>query len=341
MEKGLKNILQKKSKTERKSIPTKIFNYETDEIPEKIRVIYQKKINIKHIKEVIEFKLRKNNDLEKLEKFLEEESIFSDLYNSNQDKDSLELYLDTCSKYIRIERIKNTQNNFLCRGCEFDLGDTKEDSEGSVICPVCNCVNTYLLPNTYTRDIEKNIFFFDEDTNNFIKILDKFEGKTSLILNNEFLEKLDEYFLSTGFVSGEEIKKLPLDDRGKKKGTNKKMLWHALEKIGYSQYYDETSYIANIYWGWELPDLTKFREQILRDYQSTQNVWANLKEEYKRSASLGTQFRLFVHLMAVGYPKCDREDFKIQENVESLRLHNEAWKKMCELCNIKYFQVTN
>ena len=93
--------------------------------------------------------------------------------------------------------------------------------------------------------------------------------------------------------------------------------------------------------GWELPNLTKFKDQILRDYQSTQNIWNNLKGEYKRSASLGTQFRLYVHLMAVGFPNCDRDDFKIQENVESLRLHNEAWKKMCNLCDIKYYQVTN
>ena len=36
----------------------------------------------------------------------------------------------------------------------------------------------------------------------------------------------------------------------------------ALEKIGYSQYYDEVSYIANVYWGWKLPDLTKYKDQI-------------------------------------------------------------------------------
>ena len=126
------------------------------------------------------------NKLEELDKFLEEEKIYRELYETNQDKTSLELYLDTCSKYIRIERIKNITNNFVCRGCENNLEDCKEDCEGTVICPICNCVNTYLLPNSYTRDIENNIFFFDEDTNNFIKILDKFEGKSTIILNNEF-----------------------------------------------------------------------------------------------------------------------------------------------------------
>lgn len=341
MEKGLKDILKRKVKYERKEIPNKIFGDESGDIPEKIRIIYKKKINTKHIKEIIEYKLKKLEKAEELKNFLEEEKLYREMYEEYNDKTCLELYLDTCSKYIKIERIKNITNKFLCRGCEFNLEESKKDCEGTVICPVCNCVNTYLLPNSYTRDIENNIFFFDEDTNNFIKILDKFEGKSTVILNDDFFEKLDDYFIGIGFKRGSEIKKLPLDHRGKKKGTNRRILWNALEKLGLSQYYDETSYIGNIYWGWDLPNLTKFKEQILRDYQSSQNVWNNLKGDYKRSASLGTQFRLYVHLMAVGFPGCDREDFKIQENVESLRLHNEAWKKMCQICDIKYFQVTN
>ena len=112
------------------------------------------------------------------------------------------------------------------------------------------------------------------------------------------------------------------------------MLWTALEKIGHSQYYDETSYIANVYWGWELPNLKNYKDQILRDYQNTQNIWNNIKFEYKRTASLGTQYRLYVHLVSVDYP-CKVEDFKIQDMPDSLRLHNNAWTRMCEECNIK------
>ena len=81
--------------------------------------------------------------------------------------------------------------------------------------------------------------------------------------------------------------------------------------------------------------------KILKDYQNTQHAWNNIKLEYKRTASLGTQYRLYVHLVAAGYPYCEKEDFKIQENVESLRLHNDAWKKMCEICNLDYHYVSN
>ena len=197
-----------------------------------------------------------------------------------------------------------------------------------------------MKPNSYQRDNEKFQYFFDEDISNFVKILDKFEGKTNLILDSSFMNLLDNYFLGIGLKKGEEIRKLKLNGEGKKDGTSKKMLWNALESLGYSQYYDETSYIANVYWGWELPDISRYRDQLIKDYQITQNIWNVIKSDYKRSASLGTQFRLYVQLMAVGYPKCDRNDFKIQENIESLRLHNECWKIMCEKANIKYHYVT-
>ena len=126
----------------------------------------------------------------------------------------------------------------------------------------------------------------------------------------------------------------------KKEGTTKKMLWGALECLGYPQYYDEINYITNVYWGWKLPELYNYKEKIIKDYKNTQNAWNIIKSEYKRSASLGTQYRIYVHLLAAGYPNCFREDFKLQENVESLRLHNSAWKRMCEMSNLEYKGVS-
>ena len=127
---------------------------------------------------------------------------------------------------------------------------------------------------------------------------------------------------------------------GKKKELIKKLLLNAFEYLNFTQYYEETCYLCHLYWGWKLPDLSCYREKIIKDYQETQKIWNNIKCNYKRSASLGSQFRLYVHLMAVGYPHCEREDFKIQDMVDSLRIHNEAWEIMCKETGIKYFSVS-
>lgn len=338
--KGLKGILRKSRKINKQQIPTKILDDNSQNIPEVIVVVYKQKINVDQIDEVIKFKLKKIKKIDLLEKYIKESLDLIKTYKSSSTKENLENYLDLCSSYIRVERIKNISYTFKCKGCGNSLENLKEDAEGIVTCPVCNCINTYMKPNNYQRDLEKFNYCFDEDVNNFIKILDKFEGKTNIMLDKKFISLLDKYFLDIGMKEADYYKKLDTQLNGKKKDTSRKLLWNALEKIGYSQYYDEVSYIGNIYWGWSLPDLTKYKDQLIKDYQTTQNVWNSIKSDYKRSASLGTQFRLYVQLKAVGYPHADREDFKIQDNIESLRLHNECWKIMCERCNIQYHYVT-
>ena len=108
---------------------------------------------------------------------------------------------------------------------------------------------------------------------------------------------------------------------------------------GNNKYYDEINFIGHVYWGWELPDISLYRDQLITDYIKTQSVWSKIKHQYNRTASLGTQFRLYVHLKAIGY-ECNRDDFKIQDMVESLRLHNEAWKIMCDETGVKYYFVS-
>lgn len=336
---NLHNILRKKTRTQRKNIPGEFIN-EEDSIPEIIKVYYKQKINFKQINKVVLVKLEKLKEFKQLEKYNKEINKLLDSYEGLETTvEFSEDFLDIASKYIKIERIKTLDSIFLCKGCGNKLENVSEEKEGYLVCSKCNCINSYLIPNHYTKDTEKNISF-DEDVGNFLKILDKFEGKTSLILKEDFYKKLDNYFLGINFITGEEVRKLPLNKYGKKEGTTKKMLWVALECLGYSQYYDEINYITNVYWGWKLPDLLNYKEKIIKDYKNTQNAWNTIKSEYKRSASLGTQYRIYVHLKAAGYPNCFSEDFKLQENVESIRLHNSAWKKMCEMANIDYHGVS-
>lgn len=262
-------------------------------------------------------------------------------YNETKDITLAELYLNIAENYIFIEKIKKLDKKILCKGCNYDLLYMVEDQDGYIVCPECKTLNASLKPNKYIKDTENFNFNYEEDINNFIKIIDKFEGKNTICIHEELYEELDNYFVDKGMQKGEYYRNLPPLDNGKKEGTSRKKLWMALEKLGYNQYYDETSYISNIYWGWKIPDLSLYRAQIIKDYQNTQFVWNNIKSEYKRSASLGTQYRLYVHLLAVGYPHCERDDFKIQDMVESLRLHNHAWYRMCEATNVKFFEVSS
>lgn len=354
-------------------IPGKIIVYYSNNInlsiiDQAIKHRFQKlKLGIgdikKEVKELQKEKNEKNMVSEKhyCEKIIQEKLIFIDsiendilfnkyvneteellnVYQKNKNINLAELYLTKANKYITIERIKKIETNFTCNGCNQDLFMLPEDSEGFFTCPECHSLNEKIKPNKYIKDLENYNFNYEEDVNNFSKIIDKFEGKNTIPVPLELLDKLDKYFEDKGMKKGEYYRNQPCLENGKKLDTSRKKLWTALEKLNYNQFYDETSYLAHIYWGWDIPDLSLYRDQIIKDYQNTQMVWNLIKNDYKRSASLGTQYRLYVHLLAVEYPYCDRDDFKIQDMVESLRLHNNAWQRMCQGANIKYYPVTS
>lgn len=301
-------------------------------------VIESEKLNIQiKIKEKENYIKNIEEDiiLKKYEK--EKGNILLDYKNN---LDVIKDYLEIAKKYINIEVIKKIEDIIKCNGCNLDLKEIGENFDGVYICPDCNCINNYIKPIKYIKDSEHYIINYgDDDINNFIKVLSKFEGKNVSIIPNYVYEKLDEYFLNINMEKGDYYKKLPFLEDGKKENTSKKKMWSALEELGYNQYYDEINYITHVYWGWKLPDLTLYKDQIIKDYQLTQQVWQKIKKDYKRSASLGTQFRLYSHLRSIGYPYCKREDFKIQDMIESLRTHNDAWKIMCEETGVKYYPV--
>lgn len=332
------NILTKKKRATRQEIPVNIFLGNNLEEPEKIVIFYIDKIDVDKVNETIEFKLR--NDINVLNEYKVKTKILLEEYLQNSDINVAKKYLEISKKYIKIDLIKKDVYSFNCKYCKFDLKEIKEDMDGIYECPECNCINNCIKPIKYIKDLEHhNSNLFDDDINNFIKILDKFEGKNVSHIPDKLFEELDEYFLSKDMKTGEYYRKKPLTEDGKKEGTSRKKLWLALESKGYNHLYDETSFIANLYWGWETPKLDLYRDQILKDYQLTQQVWQRIKKNYKRSASLGTQYRLYVQLKAVGFPHCKQEDFKIQDMVESLRLHNSAWQQMCEETGVKFFPV--
>lgn len=306
----------------------------------KNKLVAEKHALEKIIQEKLKFIDSIQNDI-LLQKYLDETTEIIKKYQECKDINIAELYLIKAENYINIERIKKIENNFTCKGCDYSLIKLSEDKDGFFVCPECSMLNQSLKPNKYVKDLENYNTTYDEDINNFVKIIDKFEGKNTISIHKELYQELDDYFIEKGMSSGQYYRDLPLLENGKKEGTSRRKLWSALEKLGHNQYYDETSYIANIYWGWDIPDLTLYRDQIIKDYQNTQQVWNNIKSDYKRSASLGTQYRLYVHLLAVNYPFCERDDFKIQDMVESLRLHNHAWQRMCQAANIKYYAVSS
>jgi len=77
-------------------------------------------------------------------------------------------------------------------------------------------------------------------------------------------------------------------------------------------------------------------------YSKTQRVYYQIPIAVRaRISSIGTQIRLLFHLKQLGV-ECCREEFRIAENPESLRIQKRNLQLMCEGANdteIKYIDI--
>lgn len=273
------------------------------------------------------------------------DNICSDI-NDNSKKDKnyhkrislIEKYLDIANNYITLDIVKvNECKENICNGCGISLSNEIISDEGTIRCKSCYTEHDIIITHKNYKDVDHNNVKYsnstDDSIDNFIKTFMKYQGLQPNHLPETIYDDLDNYFANLGRPLGDEIKNLPLNNRGRRGDTNHKMLWKALSELGYSEYYEDANLIGHIYWGWTLPKLMQYKEQIINHYNMTQKVFYCIPiEERCRNSSLGTNYRLWRHLQLVGY-ECYIDEFKIANNYDSLRIHNKLWKLMCEGCD--------
>lgn len=237
----------------------------------------------------------------------------------------IEEFTQIASLYFCVNLYRETGpiSNFCL--CNFDLSDVFIDENGMQVCPLCGN-ERFVCSYAYESDKSPSLRSDYDNGENFWKALQRFQGKQANKIPDTLFSFLDDYFSKRGLSAGEEIRRQPLNSRGRKDGTDLSLMYEALEKGKYYLYRD-ANLICHLYWGWTLPDLSHIEEQIMEDYHKTQKIYNQI--EKTRSSSLGTQFRIFKHLQLRGYP-CFIDDFKLVEMADSVEFHETTWKEMCE-----------
>lgn len=248
----------------------------------------------------------------------------------------IDQYLDIASDYIEIDVIRNNNRPpDLCNGCGMSLSKVATSDDGTIRCPNPECLTEHdvIILNKLAKDgarINTNNNTDDESIDNFLRAFVRYQGLQPEQPDDSVYDELDDYFIKHDRPTGDMIRNLPLNNRGRRGDTDHKMLWNALSQIGRSEYYEDANLIGHIYWGWTLPNVMHLKERIIDKYNKTQKVFYQIPpEERGRNSSLGTQYRLWRHLQLEGH-ECYMDEFKIAENPESLRTHNKLWRLMCE-----------
>lgn len=248
-------------------------------------------------------------------------------------------YLEIARDYIQINVIREFPAETKCKGCDSSINNIIIDESGLQYCPVCRIETEIIAQTPFYRDtnrVNTSLRNNYEDRDNFSKAIKRYQGKQPNRLPHSLPSILDDYFTSYGLPTGEEVKKLPLDSRGRRGKTNKEMMYKALYDTGYASYYEDVNLICHLYWGWSLPDISHLEDAIIEDYDRSQRVYEFIKKD--RKSCLNTQYRLFRHLQLRGYD-CHLDDFKIVKTREILEYHEDTWKKICEHLNWTFIEI--
>ncbi len=188
-------------------------------------------------------------------------------------------------------------------------------------------------------------FNYDDDTNNisyrpepignpdrinFMKALEKYQGKQAHNFGPDLFDKLDAYFISINMEIGSVISEYPLVINNKSSirrrgNTTRDIMMKALKTIN-AKCYAEINLICKIYWKWELPDISHLEAQIMEDYDISQEIFERIKGD--RKSCLNIQYRLWRHLSRIGHP-CLPSDFKLIKTSATIDYYENMWENIC------------
>ena len=276
---------------------------------------------IGHKKKVISFNNTKQNKKE-------------DIIHAKFRKFLIEKYLDIFKRYHDIHITHSQILKTLCQVCQTDLTKYVSEEVGIVVCPKCNTEKTMLIHTSIISEVKyMNSKDGYEDRENFWKALQRFQGKQNNHIPERLYKELDEYFKSFGLPIGKEICSMEISKKGTRGNTSRGMMFKALSETNNSVFYEDVNLICHLYWGWLLPDISADEEQIMNDYDMTQEVFKKIPKD--RRSSLNAQYRLWQHLRIRGY-RYPIDDFKIVKTPDILVEHDRIMKIMCDECNLQF-----
>lgn len=245
-------------------------------------------------------------------------------------------YIEFSKNYIDIDCIWEGKNDSMCENCGNDFKNIFVNHITNL--PTCSCGASF---DNIDREqqFEKpgqmsGVPKIYNSKANFEKTFHRYQGIVDSIPDKLF-SQLDNFFIENNFSKGEEIRNLPLDSKGKKKGTSIKLLQYALSQTNNSEYYYMINAITYTYWGWKRPEIEHLKDYIMDRYEETQKVY----ETYKtRKSCLNVYLHLYQLLRDADYP-CELEDFKILTTEKSIEYHTEQFKIISEKTGMKLSEL--
>lgn len=250
----------------------------------------------------------------------------------------IDRYFKVAGHYVKIDVYReNVVKDNICANCNGKLISMSFDVvNGDQYCLNCNTISTAEGSLTYNESMKPKAEPRKYDVLiTYKRELKQFQGNEKINLPDDLYEKLDDYFLSLGFDTGEQVRKRPVDEYGKTEGTSLNGLCDALSEIGYSSLYKHANKIGKEYWGWRLHDLKKIMPLLINDFIVIQREFPYVEKQ--RSSNICSQHRI-LHQLLLRNVKVAITDFKLP-GPEALFNSEIIWKRMVERTPYPYIPL--
>ena len=270
--------------------------------------------------------------------YLEKEELDGDKEKNMKRLEVIEEYIDLAKEYIKIDCTWEGEISPCCLQCNKDFKDIFVDTETNLYICECGFVVENLDRETqYEKPGHMSSIAKAYNSRvSFEKAYSRYQGISFDPIPEKLCSQLDEYFTKNGFLSGEQVRALPLNSRGKKENTSIKLLQSALKLTNNSDYYTIIYTLTYTYWGCKPPDIAHLRDSIMEKYDRNQKVYEKNKS---RKSCLNVYLHLYQLLIDSNYP-CEIDDFKILTTEKSIRYHNQQFELIGIETGMKYTELT-
>jgi len=248
----------------------------------------------------------------------------------------IDAYCEIAAKHIYLDLTWTGFQDPSCLMCGAPSNKIDIDEETGLVQCECDFQRGHILKSMRNKDVTRSGTTqrgeYDE-RETFEKGVAKWEGRYPEEFPPDLEERLDKYLCSKGFPLASEIRKRPLNRKGRREGTSIALLCDTLGDMDLSEYYTSYNIIGHMYWGWRLPDIDAIRDSILDKYRRTQAAYEKIPG--RRQSSLNFNIHLYLLLKSENYD-CDRDDFKFLTSPVSLEYHHNMWFLMCEETGVKF-----
>ena len=148
--------------------------------------------------------------------------------------------------------------------------------------------------------------------------LSAFEGRFEEQIPRGIIPKVERYVCHYyKLPPKDEVKKLPINEKGDREGTSRKMIDDALTELSLGKWSNMVSKIANKLWGSHLPDTKDHHLDILADCLVQKEIFSRMPT-HGRKSNLNQRLILMYITRRYGYP-WDENDFRVNFSPATLK----------------------